>query len=318
MHHKSLVASGILLIAVVAVIVIVVNFDLSSDEDRPDDWSDEQAIQNIIAEKERDVYEYENVYVPWIEEFGVTTNQDWDGLRDSAYRFRDEGRVLDITEIYLDSWEHRFSTVYANSFVLNGSKFSNLYYNDIVTPDGTVVVTEGNKYILCSSFDSDDFTLMYWYGGPIYASEDSIIRSPDGEVLLINEGYNFVPYFQHFEPWIFSPGVFYAGYVMSGPNDSDHMTSPVFPCLLFGDEPHAIVKDSLRMVDETTGRFYDSLQVAMRWNYGDYSGFVGADLELMLDAYGTFIEKVQNELNACFDLIVQYYSQDPSNRFDLR
>ena len=328
MEQKTIMGVAALVVVVIAVAAIALTYGGGSgNDDGGDDGeipSDIQAhIDDLVADRQ---YVADNM-VPQIENAFANANfelLDQTARRfiaQTAFEFADSNRDFDTMDVFFESSCDSNYRIFQNITHFFQSVTADDIWRDF---DRTVVLSNGpgdeesfssnNYYIYLPGIFSDDFVTMLWSGGYLYSSTDTILQSEDGEILQVRAGYHEYGSFETLELWRFPPGTCFAGNILPTPMNQGYGDISFLPAIVMGDGSEGVMKYGDRYISMATGESYASFVIDLLWEYEGYSGSVEQDFSGAIDAYGEYLDRIAEDVQATYDLAYECYHMIPEER----
>ena len=324
------VALLLLVVVIVAAVAVIYNggFGLdNSGDDGSDDVTIPDDIQtqidNLVSDRQ---YVADNMVLQIIDAFANADPELLDdnasrAIAQSAFEFTDAGKEFDAMDIFFDS-----------SCKINYRTFQNipLFFQSVSADDDwrdfdknivlsndsgdSEMFSDGSYFIYLPGIICTDFTTMLWTGGPLYAGSDAIIQSEDGEILQVHSGYHEYGSFDTLELWKFPPGTCFAGNILPTPVNDGYGDVSILPTIIIGDGSNGVMMYGNRFISMATGEMYESFVIDLLWECSGYSGSVEQDFSDAISAYGEFLDKISEDVQATYDLAHECYLMNPEDR----
>ena len=333
MEQKTImgVAALIVVIVVVAAAVALTYNGGSNSDNGGGDGGDSGTIpENIQDRIDYMVSERQNVVdnmVPQIvDAFADADSELLDvnakrSIAQSAFEFADTGREFDTMDVFYDSTCPYNYRTFQNILLFFQSVWADDDWGDF---DKNVVLSNASGdseefsadgyFVYLPGIFADDFTTMLWAGGYLYASSDAILQSEDGEILHVRAGYHEYGSFGSLELWRFPPGTCFAGDFLPTPGDEGYNSTTLSAAIVIGDGNNGVMVSGDRFISMATGETYDSFIIDLLWECEGYSGSVEQDFSDGIGAYDDFLDRINAEVQATYDLAEECYYMNPEDR----
>ena len=333
MEQKTIMGVAALIVVIVVVaaaVALTYNGGSNSDNEGGDGGGSGTIPENIQDRIDYMISERQNVadnMVPQIvdafadAEPELLSVNNKRSIAQSAFEFADTGREFNTMGIFYDS-----------SCPYNYKIFQSipLYFQSVWADDRwgdfnkNVVVSNASgdseefsangSFVYLPGILSDDFTTMLWSGGYLYSSSDAILQSEDGEILQVRAGYHEYGSFDTLELWRFPPGTCFAGNFLPTPGNEGYNSTSLSGAIVIGDGNNGVMVSGNRFISMATCESYESFVIDLLWECEGYSGSVEQDFSDGIGAYDDFVDRLNAEVQATYDLAEECYYMNPEDR----